>query len=103
MASGETHSIREFVETAFTYALFGGEWRGEGVNEKYMQIKGGHQYPLVAVNPDFYRPAEVELLMGDSKPIRKELKWKPKTSFKQLVEKMVDNDLKLIGREISKK
>jgi len=64
-----------------------------------MQVKGGHHYPLVVVNPEFYRHAEVELLMGDSTPIRKELKWKPRTSFKQLVEKMVDNDLKLLGRE----
>ncbi len=98
LASGETHSIREFVEASFKYAGFEGKWRGEGVNEKYMQCKGEYQYPLVAVNPEFYRPAEVEILMGDSTPIRKELKWKPKTSFKQLVEKMVDNDLKLIGR-----
>ena len=100
LASGETHSIREFVEAAFKYANFAGKWQGEGVNEKYMQHKGEYQYPLVAVNPEFYRPAEVELLMGDSTPIRKELKWKPKTSFKQLVEKMVDNDLKLLGQEV---
>ena len=52
------------------------------------------------VNPDFYRPAEVDVLMGDSSPIRKELKWKPKVSFKQLVEKMVDNDLSILGRKL---
>jgi len=100
LASGEAHSIREFVEAAFAHADFDGDWRGEGINEVYTNSKGRHEYPLVVVNPDFYRPAEVDLLMGDSSPIRKELKWKPKVSFQKLVEKMVDNDLKLLNCKI---
>ena len=100
LASGEAHSIREFVEAAFTHAGFDGDWKGEGVNEKYINSRGPHKYPLVTINPDFYRPAEVDLLVGDSSPIRKELKWKPKVSFKKLVGKMVDNDLSVLGREL---
>jgi GDPmannose 4,6-dehydratase len=93
LSSNETHTIREFVEAAFAYAGFGVEkclWAGEGVDEEYVH---GYQ-PLVKINPHFYRPAEVELLLGDSTKIREELGWKPETDFLGLVRKMVENDLK---------
>lgn len=94
LSSNETHSIREFVERAFYHAgMKQGKWEGQGVDERYMCHSGEHAFPLVKVNPEFYRPAEVELLLGDSTPIRSELGWKPKTSFDSLVKKMVEFDL----------
>lgn len=98
LASGETHSIREFVEEAFDCAGFKKEnckWTGEGLEEKYicdLEYDGSYVV-LVKINPKFYRPAEVELLLGDSTPARKELGWEPKTSFKELVKKMVEQDI----------
>ena len=94
LASGETHSIRDFVEQAFKVADLEGRWEGEGVNEKYICKFDKSEFEAVLINPDFYRPAEVQLLLGDSTPARKELGWEPKTSFNKLVEKMVVNDLK---------
>jgi len=94
LSSNETHSIREFVELAFAYAGFGQEnckWVGEKENEMYIH---GSQV-LVKINPEYYRPAEVSLLHGDSTLARQELGWKPKSSFQDLVRKMVENDLKL--------
>ena len=94
LSSNETHSIREFVEEAFNFAGFAIEkckWVGRGEKEKYIHEKR----VLVQINPDFYRPAEVELLLGDSSEARKNLGWEPKTDFIGLVRKMVDTDLKL--------
>lgn len=89
LASGETHSIREFIEKAFAVAGINGSWRGKGLDEVF--VSG--QQTLVRINPDFYRPAEVDLLLGDSTPIREELGWKPKISFDELVESMVKHDI----------
>ena len=90
LSSGETHSIREFVEKAFNSLEIFGQWVGEGLDEKY--ISNGKT--LVEVDHTYYRPAEVNLLLGDSSAIREELGWKPKNSFDNLVKKMVDYDLK---------
>jgi GDPmannose 4,6-dehydratase len=92
LSSNETHSIREFVEEAFNFAGFAVEkceWVGEGVDEKYLH----EGKALMQINPDFYRPAEVELLWGDSSKARSDLGWEPKSSFLGLVKKMVDHDL----------
>ena len=89
LASGETHSIREFVEKAFAVAGINGSWHGQGLDEVF--VTG--QQTLVRINPDFYRPAEVDLLLGDSTPIREELGWEPKISFDKLVESMVLYDI----------
>ena len=92
LSSDETHSIREFVEEAFNFAGFAVEkceWVGEGVDEKYLH----EGKVLMQINPDFYRPAEVELLWGDSSKARSDLGWEPKSSFLDLVKKMVDHDL----------
>jgi len=93
LASGEAHSIREFVEEAFLCAKIDGSWVGKEENSVFVHAYQAHEIPLVKVNPEFYRPAEVDLLMGDSTPIRKELKWKPKTDFRGLVWKMVKHDI----------
>ena len=99
LSSGETHSIKEFVERAFSAAKIVGGWLNESDPEKMiyaMPVLDDVEYaPLVVVDPKFYRPAEVELLLGDSTPIRKELGWKPRTSFGQLVDKMVKYDLEI--------
>tara|TARA_R110001599_G_scaffold108104_6_gene271090 strand:- start:6770 stop:7798 length:1029 start_codon:yes stop_codon:yes gene_type:complete len=93
LSSNETHTIREFVEEAFNFAGFGSEkcrWEGRGVDEKYYH---GDKV-LVQINPEFYRPAEVDLLLGDSSLARRELNWNPQTDFLELVRKMVAHDLR---------
>jgi GDPmannose 4,6-dehydratase len=91
LSANETHSVREFVELAFKAAFIEGDWIGEGLNERFVDKETGKD--LLIINPAFYRPAEVDLLWGDSTPAREELGWTPKTSFSQLVEKMVARDL----------
>ena len=96
LSSNETHTIREFVEEAFNCAGFHRtmcRWEGHDQEAKYYH---GDDL-LMEVDPKFYRPAEVDLLWGDSSRGRDELGWKPKTSFSGLVKKMVNNDLKLAG------
>ena len=91
LSANETHSVREFVELAFKAAFIEGDWVGEGLTEHFVDKETGKD--LLIINPVFYRPAEVELLWGDSTPAREELGWIPNTSFSQLVEKMVARDL----------
>ena len=103
LASGEIHSVKEFVEKAF---LFSGidyfHWEGEGLNERLVIDNFVlEEFPisssvLVKINPIFYRPAEVNLLLGDPKKAKDELKWSPKINFEKLVEEMVEKDLNLI-------
>jgi len=103
LSSNETHTIDEFVCRAFKAAGIEGTWHGEAeLAEFSISITDAIKYEpassvLVKINPKFYRPAEVDLLLGDSTKARIELKWSPKTSFEQLVEKMVSNDLKQVG------
>lgn len=94
LSSNETHTVREFVEKAFTYAGIEGLWSGNGINETYL-LKSKPEIVLMNINEKFYRPAEVDLLLGDSSLARKELNWTPEISFEQLVKKMVGNDLNL--------
>jgi GDPmannose 4,6-dehydratase len=89
-SSNETHTIKEFVEKAFDIAGIKGNWIGE--NEHTMYVSNDKKI-LVQVNPKFYRPAEVELLLGNSNKAREELNWKPKISFDKLIEKMVSSDI----------
>jgi len=103
LSSNETHTIDEFVYYAFKAADIDGKWHGEAeLAEFSITTQDAIKYEpvssvLVKINPKFYRPAEVDLLLGDSTKARNELKWEPKTSFEQLVEKMVKNDLSQIG------
>ena len=89
-SSNETHTIREFAEKAFAYAGISGEWIGEKEHEVYLSKD---KKVLIQINPKFYRPAEVELLLGSSNKARKELNWKPKISFDNLIKKMVECDI----------
>jgi GDPmannose 4,6-dehydratase len=93
LSSGETHSIREFVQKAFSFAEINGEWKGEGLDEEFGIYIKSNWITLLKINKEFFRPAEVDLLLGDSTPIRQELGWEPKVSFDKLVQKMVDYDL----------
>lgn len=98
LSSNETHSIREFIEKSFKIAGIEGHWiyTADGRPEDeafYQKNQDGMYFPLVKVNPKYYRPAEVELLLGDSNPARQELNWTPKISFDKLIEKMVVWDI----------
>jgi len=99
LSSNETHTIREFINKAFQHANIYGVWHGGGKEEQLSvtteyAIKNEIQSSvLIKINPKFYRPAEVELLLGDSTPAREELPWKPKISFDNLVERMVKYDI----------
>ncbi len=95
ISSNETHSIKEFVELAFNAAGIKGVWHGEKENTKYLFSRDGilatkRAIPLVVVNPKFYRPAEVELLLGNSIKARAELGWAPKYNLDQLIQEMVE-------------
>jgi len=102
LSSDETHSIREFVEKAFATAGIKGLWSGEGINEKYGLASPVLPYriDLVKINPKFYRPAEVDLLLGNSSQARQELDWNPKISFDKLVEKMVKFDIEIYKKNV---
>ena len=91
LATGETHTVREFVELAFGHVGRTIKWSGEGGAEKGLDAKTGEV--LVEVDPKLYRPAEVQFLLGDPSKAKRELGWSPKTSFAQLVEEMVKADV----------
>ena len=106
LSSNETHTIKEFVELAFKYAGIEGGWHGNGISEEFsITTTDVDKYDaassvLIKINPKFYRPAEVDILLGNSNLARKELRWSPKTSFNQLVEKMIKNDLNILGLSV---
>lgn len=95
IASGETHSVRDFVKLAFAAAGMELEFRGSGV-EEYAVLKGTEKV-LVRVNPKFFRPAEVDCLIGDASKAKEKLGWTPQISYQELVNRMVQNDLKLLS------
>lgn len=97
VATGEYHSVREFCKLAFHYAGIELEWQGSGVEEKGIDKATGRV--LVEVDPKYFRPAEVEQLLGDPTKARELLGWNPrKTSFEQLVRIMVEHDLQHIRK-----
>lgn len=97
IATGETHSVREFVEIAFNLCGIKIIWQGTGINEKGIDQETGRE--LVAVSEKYYRPVEVPYLKGDPTEAKTKLKWTPRVSFRQLVEIMVSHDLRLFGIE----
>tara|TARA_B110001450_G_scaffold191639_1_gene179852 strand:- start:3842 stop:4984 length:1143 start_codon:yes stop_codon:yes gene_type:complete len=94
LSSGETHSVKEFITLSFKEMNIMGTWekKGDVLSEKFYTTINNNKYILVQIDENFYRPAEVDLLHGDSSLARKELNWTPKTSFYQLVKKMVNYD-----------
>ncbi len=98
IATGEYHTVREFTTLAFQRAGISLRWEGEGLEEKGIDEKTGKI--LVEVDPKFFRPAEVEQLLGDPTKAREQLGWNPrKTSFQELINIMVDADLELIKKQ----
>jgi len=96
IATGETHTVREFVEAAFSHVDVELEWQGEGVDEKGIDKDTGKV--LVEVDPKYFRPTEVDLLIGDPSKAKEELGWEPKVKFKKLVQLMVQSDLEAIEK-----
>jgi GDPmannose 4,6-dehydratase len=92
VATGETHSVREFCEVAFRIAGFEIEWSGSGVDEVGVDRASGRQ--LIRINPQFYRPTEVDLLLGDASKAQRILGWKPRVTFDELAQIMVESDLR---------
>lgn len=99
VATNETRTVREFVETAFAKAGITVEWSGTGVDEVGKDAATGKV--IVKVNKDFFRPAEVDILIGDPSKAEKNLGWVRQIPFDELVERMVKNDLELVRKEIA--
>ncbi len=98
IATNETRTVREFVEIAFAKAGIELEWSGKGIDEVGKNKSDGKT--LVKVNKEFFRPAEVEILLGDPSKAEKELGWKREICFNELVERMVKNDMEIVKKEI---
>ncbi len=98
IATGEYHSVREFTTLAFKYAGIDLRWQGEGIGEKGIDTATGKT--LVEVDPKFFRPAEVDELLGNPEKARTRLGWNPRsTSFEELVRIMVDSDTRLVAEK----
>ena len=97
IATGETHTVREFVEAAFSHVDVDIEWQGEGVDEKGIDKNTGKV--LVEIDPKYFRPTEVDLLIGDPSKAKEELGWEPEVKFKELVQLMVQFDLEAIEEQ----
>jgi GDPmannose 4,6-dehydratase len=97
LATGEMHSVREFVERAFACVGRRITWRGEGADEVGIDEKTGNA--VVHVDPNYFRPTEVEQLLGNPAKAKAKLGWESTTTFDELVSEMVDSDLKAIERE----
>ncbi|XP_078041319.1 GDP-mannose 4,6 dehydratase [Augochlora pura] len=96
IATGETHSVREFVEAAFQYVGRTIKWEGQGVNETGQDAQTGEV--LVKVNPKYFRPTEVDVLLGDASKAKEKIGWKPTVTFEDLVKDMMESDLNLMRR-----
>jgi GDPmannose 4,6-dehydratase len=97
LATGESHSVREFIELAFGCVGRSIEWSGEGVDEIGRDASTGA--PLILVDPRYFRPTEVEQLIGDSTKARTRLGWRHEVSFEDLVREMVESDLEGVKRD----
>jgi GDPmannose 4,6-dehydratase len=107
IGTGESHSVREFVERAFKYAGIELEWKGKGANEKGIirsltpnrqlstSIKIGDT--VIEIDPKYFRPTEVDFLCADITKAKKKLDWVPKVTFEELIKIMVDSDMRLVG------
>jgi GDPmannose 4,6-dehydratase len=91
VATGHQHSVRELIEVAAGRLGIGIGWEGKGVEEKGFDAATGR--PIVAIDPRYFRPAEVETLLGDPSKAKKKLGWEPMVSFEELVAEMIAADL----------
>jgi len=98
VATGEMHTVREFVEEAGKILGFDIEWEGEGIDETGIDTKTGQV--LVQIDPMYFRPADVDILIGDYSKARDRLGWKPEVRFPELVKIMVEADLETESKKI---
>jgi len=98
IATGIQHSVRDFVNFAWGYLGKTIRWEGEGINEKGYDVETGNL--IVAVDPRYFRPTEVEALLGDPTKANKKLNWKPKITLKEMIEEMMENDISAAKCEI---
>jgi GDPmannose 4,6-dehydratase len=101
LATGETHSVREFVELAFAEIGRRIIWKGRGVDEAGIDAESGKE--LVKIDPRYFRPTEVDQLLGDASKANRKLGWVHKTTFSEIVSEMVASDLKVVAREEARK
>jgi len=101
IATGESHSVREFAELAFKRVGITIKWTGKGIDEKGVDAKTGKI--LIDIDPRYFRPSEVDFLLGDPSKAKSKLGWKPKIKFKELVNLMVDHDVEELSKKLSKK
>jgi len=94
VATGQTHTVREFIERACEVAGFNLAWEGEGVNEKGIDTVTGKT--IISIDPKYYRPAEVDILLGDATKAHEKLGWEARTTFEELVEIMMKADLEAL-------
>ena len=92
IATGKTHSIKDFINIATSYLKMNVEWIGKGLNEKL--IDKVRKKVLIKINPKYFRPSEVNILIGDSSKARKYLRWKPKTNLRKLIAIMIEDEIK---------
>jgi len=97
IATGHQYSVREFVDIAARHVDMAIEWRGEGLDEKGYDSKSGNC--IVEIDPHYFRPTEVETLLGDPGKAKQKLGWEPKISFEQMVQEMMAHDLELAERD----
>src|SRR5262245_12206448 len=97
LATGETRSVREFVEQAFAYVGRTIEWRGTGLKEVGIDASSGKE--LVRIDPRYFRPTEVDELLGDASKANSKLGWAPKTTFSELISEMMASDLEAVSYE----
>jgi len=97
VATGETHTVREFIEESCRILGMEVKWEGIGVDEKGIDKKTGKT--IVEIDPQYFRPTEVELLLGDATKAKEVLGWEAKTKFEDLVEVMIESDLDILGNK----
>jgi len=97
LATGETHTVRELVEVAFTVVGRRLEWRGKGADEVGLDVASGEV--VVSIDPRYFRPTEVDILLGDARKAREKLGWTHTTSFQEMISEMVRSDLKVVLEE----
>jgi len=96
VATGEQHSVRDFVNLAASFLDMKVEWEGQGADERGLDASGRE---IVAVDPRYYRPTEVNSLLGDAGKAKRELGWEPRVTFRELVKEMAEEDLKVAERD----
>jgi GDPmannose 4,6-dehydratase len=101
ISTGKTYSVRDFINACTKFLKWKTKWTGKGINEKLINLENNKI--LVKINKNFYRPAEVNFLKGNSSKARKLLKWSPKTNLKKLVRIMMSDELKFYIKMPNKK